>query len=61
MLEVIMKTFHEIHSCYLMKTAYVANMYRPTSSLIAFDERVTFWLQRVRSLPCACVYVASFA
>ena len=24
-------------------------------SLIAFDERVTFWLQRVRSLPCACV------
>ena len=29
-------------------------------SLIAFDERVTFWLQRVRSLPCACVYVALF-
>ena len=27
-------------------------------SLIAFDERVTFWLQRVRSLPCVCVYVA---
>ena len=26
-------------------------------SLIAFDERVTFWLQRVRSLPCACAYV----
>ena len=29
-------------------------------SLIAFDERVTFWLQRVRSLPCACAYVALF-
>ena len=29
-------------------------------SLIAFDERVTFWLQRVRSLPCACEYVALF-
>ena len=27
-------------------------------SLIAFDERVTFWLKRVRSLPCACAYVA---
>ena len=30
-------------------------------SLIAFDERVTFWLQPVRSLPCACAYVALFA
>ena len=30
-------------------------------SLIAFDERVTFWLQRIRSLPCACAYVALFA
>ena len=30
-------------------------------SLIAFDERVTVWLQRVRSLPCACAYVALFA
>ena len=30
-------------------------------SLIAFDERLTFWLQRVRSLPCACAYVALFA
>ena len=32
-------------------------------SLIAFDERATFWLQRVRSLPCAtcaCAYVALF-
>ena len=33
----------------------------PNYSLIAFDERVTFWLQRVRSLPCACAYVALFA
>ena len=32
-----------------------------TYSLIAFDERVTFWLQCVRSLPCECAYVASFA
>ena len=30
-------------------------------SLIAFDERVTFWLQRVWSVPCACAYVALFA
>ena len=30
-------------------------------SLIAFDERVTFWLQRVLSLPCVCTYVALFA
>ena len=30
-------------------------------SLIAFDERVTFWLQRVRSLPCVWVYDALFA
>ena len=30
-------------------------------SLIAFDVRVTFWLHRVRSLPCACAYVALFA
>ena len=29
-------------------------------SLIAFDERVTFWLQRIWSLPCACAYVALF-
>ena len=29
-------------------------------SLIAFDERVTLWLQRARSLPCACAYVALF-
>ena len=28
-------------------------------SLIAFDERVTFWLQRVRSLPCASLSGAS--
>ena len=27
----------------------------PTCSLIAFEERVTFWLQRGWSLPCACV------
>ena len=31
-------------------------------SLIAFSKRVTFWLQRVRSLPYACAYgVALFA
>ena len=33
----------------------------PAYSLIVFDKRVTFWLQYVRSLPCACVYVALFA
>ena len=30
-------------------------------SPIAFDERVSFWLQRVRSLPCACAYVVLYA
>ena len=30
-------------------------------SLIAFDERVTIWLQRVWSLPCACVFAAFYA
>ena len=29
-------------------------------SLIAFDERVTFWFQGTWSLPCACAYVALF-
>ena len=33
----------------------------PISSLIAFDEKVTFWLQRILLLPCACAYVALFA
>ena len=30
-------------------------------SLIGFNGRVTFWLQRVRPLPCTCAYVALFA
>ena len=29
-------------------------------TLIAFDERVTFWLQRARSLPCASVFAALY-
>ena len=28
---------------------------------IAFDERVTFWLQRAQSLPCACAFAALYA
>ena len=28
---------------------------------IAFDERVTFWLQRARSLSCACTFAALYA
>ena len=28
---------------------------------IAFDERVTFWLQRAWSLPCACAFAAFYA
>ena len=28
---------------------------------IAFDERVTFWLQHAGSLPCACVFAALYA
>ena len=30
----------------------------PNYSPIAFDERVTFWLRRVRSLPWVCAYGA---
>ena len=30
-------------------------------SAFAFDKRLTFWLQRIWSLPCACTYVALFA
>ena len=30
-------------------------------SLTAFNERVSFWLQRVRSLPYACAYFTLFA
>ena len=36
-------------------------VHQRTYSLIAFGERVTLWLQRVRSLPCAYAYVALFA
>ena len=28
---------------------------------IAFDERVTFWLQRAGSLPCACAFAALYS
>ena len=28
---------------------------------IAFDERVTFWLQRAGSLPVVCVFAALYA
>ena len=28
---------------------------------IAIDERVTFWLQCVWSLPCACAFAALYA
>ena len=38
-------------SC-LTKPARMCIYYTP----IAFDERVTFWLQRAGSLPCACVF-----
>ena len=30
-------------------------------SLIAFDERVAFWLHLIRSLPCVCAYFELFA
>ena len=39
---------------------YNARYWYVDYTLIAFDER-TFWLQLVRSLPCACAYVALFA
>ena len=48
------------HSCPIL---YYFMQWRPskTPSPIFFNERVTFWLQRVRSLPCACAHVALFA
>ena len=30
-------------------------------SLIAFDEKLTFWFQRPQSLPCARVFAALYA
>ena len=33
----------------------------PYYTPIAFDERVTFWLQRTGSLPCVCVFAALYA
>ena len=44
-----------------MQDVTVINSYFVYYTLIAFDERVTFWLQRIQSLPCACAYVALFA
>ena len=35
--------------------------FKQTYTLIAFDERVIFWLQRAGSLPCACVFAALYA
>ena len=40
--------------------SYHLDLAKCMNSLIAFDERVTFWLQRVRSMPCACAFVALF-
>ena len=39
------------------KTPITMGRYTP----IAFDERVTFCLQRAGSLPCACVFAALYA
>ena len=44
-------------SCYLYFKPFLEIDY----TLIVFDERVTFWLQLVRSLHCACANVALFA
>ena len=38
-----------------------SNAHTAVYSLIAFDERVKYWFQSGRSLPCACTYVALFA
>ena len=50
-------------SCYNSNFTHInyVTMQRTANSLIAFNERVTFWLQRVRSLPCVCAYVTLFA
>ena len=47
--------------CHIQVVKAVAKQILTMYSLIAFDERVTFWLQRIRSLLCACAYVALFA
>ena len=55
----------KVHFIKFKKTEDVTHNFSYVSllsySLIAFDERVTSWLQRVRSLPRACAYVALFA
>ena len=43
-----------IHPCERFKKCI---LYTP----IAFDERVTFWLQQARSLPCVCAFAALYA
>ena len=44
---------------------YENNIMCKASSLlytpIAFNKRVTFWLQPARSLPCACVFTDLYA
>ena len=35
---------------------FILRAYSP----IAFNKRVTFWLQNIQSLPCACVYAELF-
>ena len=42
---------------YYRQSGIAAGYYTP----IAFDERVTFWLQRARSLSCACAFAALYA
>ena len=51
----VLTTFNMIW--YVMWSSKISRNY----TLIAFDERVTFWLQLVGSLPCGCAYVALFA
>ena len=46
---------------YTLTTSYWMSHLLPNYTLIAFDERVTFWLQLVRSVTCACAYAALFA
>ena len=54
-----------IHKCIQVTWVYKSldsdKQLKAVYTLIAFDERVTFWLQRSWSLPCACAFAALYA
>ena len=60
-LTAVMSYLHIISFVFMFLFKLSVQLSAAIEQLIAFDERVTFWLQRVQSLPCACAYVALFA